>query len=66
MTDPDDAIHEQIAAAIEARIDRADVLVREANSLMCCNPERFGPQREIARRRTQFPQGSREREVGDT
>jgi hypothetical protein len=50
----DDNIHDAIEKAINARIDLADTLVREANSLMRCRPEKF-IQLELSRRREQYP-----------
>lgn len=52
-----DGIHDKIGKAIDARIRLADSLLREANSLMRCRPEKY-TQVEVARRKEQFPQSS--------
>lgn len=54
VTTVDDGIHKAIEDAIEARLDAADTLLREANSLMRCRPEKW-TQVEIAQRKEQYP-----------
>lgn len=50
----EDGIHGAIEEAINTRLDTADTLLREANSLMRSNPEKW-TQVEIAPRKEQYP-----------
>lgn len=49
-----DNIHQKIEDAINARLDLADTLIREANSLMRSIPSDF-TQVEITARKEQYP-----------